>query len=435
MIEAFINFSAMVFVSLVVFYIFDNMYNISKNNIINWILKLIVFPLVLLFLFLNVMPLLRMCIIILLYIMISCFIYNNNLKLAIIDSLYIEIICILSEAIYTSFYLLSNMSENLMIWNHSLLGLVLSNIIIPLLMVMLSKVNFFKKLREKLIVLANSLAKFDVFFYVIFFFVIINILLYSVYFLYYSNKALLFMIVSVVMILYTIILVVILSTRNRFETIKSKYSMSLESLKSYEGMLNQYKVANHENKNQLLLIRNMSKNKKLNEYIDKLIDNKEKDDNNIYNKIKMIPSNSIRAALYSKILLISNKKISYNIAVDRKISSKDFINLSVNTILDICNILNVFIDNAIDEVSNYEDGQILVEFNKINDEIEIAVSNTCRNDIHMNKLYDEGYSTKGNDHGYGLVVVKNTCDASSIIRNKTEFINNIFTQYIYIKTK
>ena len=211
--------------------------------------------------------------------------------------------------------------------------------------------------------------------------------------------------------------------------------MSLESLKSYEGMLNQYKVANHENKNQLLLIRNMSKNKKLNEYIDKLIDNKEKDDNNIYNKIKMIPSNSIRAALYSKILLISNKKISYNIAVDRKISSKDFINLSVNTILDICNILNVFIDNAIDEVSNYEDGQILNEFNKINDEIEIAVSNTCRNDIHMNKLYDEGYSTKGNDHGYGLVVVKNTCDESSIIRNKTEFINNIFTQYIYIKTK
>ncbi len=435
MIELIIDLLAMVFVSYVVFNIFQNIYKKPKNTFIRFLIMFLLLPIILLLLFKYLSPYLRMCIIVLIYVSISYFIYSRNLKVAIIDSLYIEIICIVAEAIYTIFYLVSNRSENLMIWNHTTFGLVLSNTVIPLNMLIISRINVVKKFYEKLINIAKSLIKFDMFFYVTFFFIIINILLYSIYFIYYTNKALLFLIVTGVMIMYTIILVFILNGHNKFENIKSKYSISLENLKSYEDMLNQYKVSNHENKNQLLLIRNMSKSKKLNCYIDELINNKEKDDNNIYNKLKTIPTNSIRAALYSKILLISNKKIHYNIFVDRKISSKDFINLSPNVILDICNILNVFIDNAIDEVSSYSDGQILIEFNKLNDEIEIAISNTCKSEVHMNKLYDVGYSTKGSSHGYGLTIVKNTVDTSLIIRNKTEFVNNVFTQYIYIKTK
>ena len=244
----------------------------------------------------------------------------------------------------------------------------------------------------------------------------------------------LFVTTVIIFSLYTLILVAILHASNNYEKIKSKYTLSLENLKSYEDMLNQYRVSNHENKNQLLLIRNMLKDKKTKEYIDELIDNKEKDDSNVYNKIKRIASPGIRAVIYSKVLLMNNKKLKYVINIDRKLNSKDFALIPDNLTLDICNILSVFIDNAIDEVSSTKNNELLIEFNDFESEIEITVSNLCDPNLDLNKIYDMGYSAKGGEHGYGLNLVKETVDKNGrYLRNEVEKINNVFTQYLYIK--
>ena len=241
----------------------------------------------------------------------------------------------------------------------------------------------------------------------------------------------------IIFAIYAGIIIIYFRTSSNYEKIKNKYTLSIENLKSYEEMLDQYRVANHENKNQLLLVRNLVKDKKVKKFIDEMIDNKEKDDNNVYNTLKRIPDSSIRAVIYSKILLMCNKKISYSMHVDRKISTIDFSCISTKTLLDICNILNIFIDNAIEEVLNYGKKQILIEFTKLNTEkLEIAISNTCKSAVELDAIYGMGYSTKGTNRGYGLSIVKTTIeDNQGVLENKTERIKDIFIQYLYINLK
>ena len=427
---------SMLFISLSVIYMFVSLYKTKSVKTIYLIIVGILFALVLIFSFHLIKPTIRIFIVILMIAIISYLFFSRDVKNAIVDAIFIEFICIISEAIYTSFYLIINKTENLMIWNKSPIGMIVSNTIISIIMILLFKFKITQKIYKKLQSYTNYLYKYQFIISILFFYVVAILLFYSVYYTYYSNKVILFVTISVVFLLYTIIFYVIMDTGSKYENIKGKYSLSLENLKEYEEMLNQYRVSNHENKNQLLLIRNMVSDTKTKKYIDEMIDNKEKDDSNVYNKLRKIPSSSIRAVIYSKVLLMGNKKINYSINIDRKLDSKDFKDISDNLSLDICNILNIFIDNAIDEVSRSSKKQILIEFNKNDDEIEIAISNTCDEDVKLDEIYGMGYTTKGNGHGYGLPIVKNLLDNhSSKLSNKVEKVKDIFTQYLYIKIK
>ncbi|MBR1376460.1 MAG: GHKL domain-containing protein [Bacilli bacterium] len=435
MIETITYVISAVFITLSIMHIYNKINNSLKfntKNVFYFTLSVVIFAVS----YAYAPPFLRQMVILILLFLMSFIIFKNTIKLSLINAIYLEIVCIISEAIYGIIYLLVNQNVNLVEWNHSVIGTIFSNIVIPLIMIGISNLKINKKVYK---LISNStvyLSKQHIAIVVVFFFLIVNILFYAAYFLYYLNKKVLFITIILLFLLYTFVLIVILNTSNKYENIKGKYSLSLENLSEYEEMLNQYRISNHENKNQLLLIRNMVKDKKTREYIDELIDNKEKDDSSIYNIVQRIPIDSIRAVIYSKLLLMRNKNISFDINMDRKIHSKDFANMSSNLVLDVCNILNVFIDNAIDEVSSYKKKQVLIEFSKINDEIEIAISNICDKDIDLTGIYGMGYSTKGGNHGYGLSIVKNTINNNSnILRNETEKINNVFTQYLYIKIK
>ena len=427
---------SMLFISLSVIYMFVSLYKTRSIKAIYLVIVGVFFALVLIFSFHFIKPAIRIFIVIFMITLISYFFFSKNIKNAIIDAIFIEGICIIAETIYTSFYLIINKTENLMIWNRSPIGMIISNTIISIIMILLFKLKVTQKIYNKLQSYTNHLYKNQFVISILFFYIVAITLFYSVYYTYYSNKVILFVTISIVFLLYTIIFYAIMDTASKYENIKGKYSLSLENLKEYEEMLNQYRISNHENKNQLLLIRNMVNDSKTKKYIDEMIDNKEKDDHNVYNKLKKIPLVSIRAVIYSKVLLMGNKKIDYSINIDRKLTSKDFSDVSDNLSLDICNILNIFIDNAIDEAIKSAEKQILIEFNKVDDRIEVAISNTCFNEVRLEEIYGMGYTTKGNGHGFGLPIVKNIIDKhSSKLSNRVEKVNDIFIQYLYIKVK
>lgn len=171
---------------------------------------------------------------------------------------------------------------------------------------------------------------------------------------------------TLVTVVYFIIIVSSLYNRNNYLKVYDKYSTTLSNLKEYEDILDQYRVSNHENKNQLLTIRNMIKNEEKNipEYIDKIVENKLKDNEQLMGQSSIIPEGGLRGLVYSKMLLMKEYNIDFDLSIDKAIKRVQLLQLGDNTVLDICKIVGVFLDNAIEAVSSLNEKFIDLEIDR-----------------------------------------------------------------------
>ena len=210
----------------------------------------------------------------------------------------------------------------------------------------------------------------------------------------------------------------------------------ISNLNEYEKMLDYQRVNNHENKNQLLVIKSMieKKDKKLMEYINEIIKEKREDSEIIYNKAKRIPSGGLQGLIYQKMLLMQEKNIEVNLDINSKVRKVDLENLSSKMNYDICRIVGIIIDNAIEETAkfNKKDREIIISM-YIDDMFIIEVSNRIKDDMDLSKIYEKGYTNKEKGHGYGLSLLKKIVNENDNIINEVKIVNNIFTQIIKIK--
>ncbi len=239
---------------------------------------------------------------------------------------------------------------------------------------------------------------------------------------------------SAVTVMYFTIIIYSFSNRNRYLKVYDKYNTTISSLKEYEDILNQYRVSNHENKNQLLTIRNMIKNREKNipEYIDKIVENKLKDNEQLMGQSSIIPEGGLRGLVYSKMLLMKEQNIDFDLSIDKAIKTVQLINLGDNTVLDICKIVGVFLDNAIEDVSSLEERFIDLEMSIENKKLYISVSNNYEGTILMDEIENQGYTTKGKGHGYGLSLVKKLVDQNSLLKNEKGVSKEEFTQRLIV---
>lgn len=223
--------------------------------------------------------------------------------------------------------------------------------------------------------------------------------------------------------------------RNNYLNMYVKYNSTLEALKSYEDILDKYKVSNHENKNQLLMIRNMLGKDNKNEvskYIDKIVENEYKDDENLMMETSKIPAGGLRALIYSKLLYMKNNCIKFDLKADKKIRSIQLVELEQNLILDICKIVGVFLDNAIDAVDGMTDGSISIKLYISDNQFNISIANNFDGLIELDKIDEKKYTTKGEGHGYGLSLVKEIVNKSPKLKNIRMINDDVFIQILKI---
>ena len=226
--------------------------------------------------------------------------------------------------------------------------------------------------------------------------------------------------------------------KSKYNRINNKYQTSITSLKEYETMIDKFRVNTHENKNELLTIRNMIKNndKNIVEYIDKLVDNKIKDNEKIMYQTSKIPEGGLRATIYSKLCVMDKYKIKYKLDISKDVRTVDLINLDEELILNICKILGVFLDNAIEETKNLKKKEVNVELYVIENKLYIDITNNFKGNIDLNKIGYEKNTTKGEEHGYGLLLVNKVVrENSKYLENKKSINGNYFTQTLKIKIK
>ena len=270
-------------------------------------------------------------------------------------------------------------------------------------------------------------------------FIIIAIIIISTIESYMNLPLTIVLITNVIMAIIFIGLVIMSSKiKANYNKINSKYETSISSLREYEVMIDKFRIDTHENKNEFLTIRNMLKDKNSKEtvikYIDKLVDNKIKDNDKVMKKTSKIPEGGLRATIYSKLCLMDKLKIKYKLNISREVRTTDLINLDEDLVLKICKILGVFLDNAIEAVTNLKKKEISIEIYIMDKELCVDITNNFEGNLDLNKINNIKYTTKGDGHGYGLTLVsKLIAEESNKLENEKSINRDNFTQTLKIK--
>lgn len=333
------------------------------------------------------------------------FLFKENIQKCIITPIYYQLIIMISETLFALF-LTVFLEKDVQTLLNTYLGAFITNIIIAIISTFISNIKIVKKLYQKLIKISEFLKLPHLVIFSLVLVFISNILAMTMYYKIPFKYLMLFNVCLT--LVCSIIFIYSFKTQNSYNKVSDKYNIAINSLKDYEEMMSKYRIANHENKNLLLAVRAMimNKDKEIPEYIDSIIKDKYSDNEKLLMKVNVIPSGGLRATIYSEILKIKDKKINYNLSIDKKLKTVDLIELDTNTIINICKIIGVFIDNAIEEVYTLQQKNIGINLYLEDNLLNIEVSNNYRNTIDIDKIYDKGYTTKGKGHGYGLSLVK-----------------------------
>ncbi len=341
----------------------------------------------------------------------------------------VEIFIILSEFIFM--FCMSMVKE---INNAELIqimqGEILTNLIISMIFLLILFSTIPNKLYQLIFKFTDNISVNKMVIYVSLPIVVITFIFYLSY--YNLNDYITLFVNIFVSLIYIIIIFLVINNESKYNKIHSKYIATISELEEYEKLINEYRVINHENKNQLNCIKGMTNNKKVHSYINEIMENKQSENKEILNQALLIPTGGLRGLLYSKMVVMKNKNISYRLYVDKKINSKLIKNISSKTILDVCQIIGVFIDNAIEAVENCNNKMIIVNIYKL-DDIVIEIINNFTEEFDINKIDKLGYTTKNGMHGYGLSLVNKILKANSDLLNERTIKDKMFKQKLIIK--
>ena len=379
------------------------------------------------------LPFLRIIINPFIYMLLSKLLFKMNIKESVLLGILIIIVGIISELIY-NIIAFSVLSHAIVVMQEPLLVLI-NNFFIGIILIVICSIKQMRKTYDFLWQITNKINEKQIVFISLLIVILCNCLWWFSYFIFnnvvkYTNL----IITSSILNLASVLLVLFyLKVNNKYLSMSEKYNYSLQSIREFELMIENYKINTHENKNQFRTIRNMSKNKKINSYIDALLDESITDDEKVLMDIQRIPAGGLRGIIYSKLLLMHQKNISTELVIDKKITSAKVNNIDDYTLTAICRILGVLLDNAIEGVNNLENKYIMVELYEEDKELVISITNNYEGYVDVGSINQPGISSKGKEHGYGLTLVQRLVKKNKKIQHRSEFFEDNFMQKIKIK--
>jgi len=100
----------------------------------------------------------------------------------------------------------------------------------------------------------------------------------------------------------------------------------------------------------------------------------------------------------------------------------------------LCQIVGVFLDNAIEAAYETTHKDVVIALIKNPESKTIIIKNSwTRQAIHIQKYFELGFSTKGEARGIGLATVRNYTDKYAKLMLETEAEEDFFTQTLTIK--
>lgn len=386
----------------------------SKNTTLKNILAILVCTTLITIIFINMNEILKTILMCTIFTMVFKIIFKSNISKSVLMSIIYIIILMLSDLLVLLFLIVILQMPKETIYTSfagSVLGNVCTNIIMLLIIYLLRKplkklLGYSFSTNKKIIIVSIVTITITVYF---FFKIIAG---YKV-----NNSVISYL---MCMIAFITILLTLYREKIENESIIKKYDELLDVMKTYEIDIENQRTLIHENRNELMTIRSkaIDKNasKEFIEYMDSVIGDKVSTSISKYSKFTHLPSNGLKGFFYYKSMEAERRGIKVSANVSKKIENSFLKDLDTKTYKDLARLIGVYLDNAIDASEKSEDKKLGIEIYLIKENIKIIITNTFSNDVDLSKIGKERYTTKGKNHGHGLLLV------SSILHNNNRFI-------------
>ncbi|ANZ32924.1 quorum-sensing sensor histidine kinase AgrC [Staphylococcus carnosus] len=145
------------------------------------------------------------------------------------------------------------------------------------------------------------------------------------------------------------------------------------------------------------------------------------------NGIERLKIRELKGLLTTKIIQAQENKIRVSVEVPDEID-----HISINMI-DLSRMVGIILDNAIEASLEIEDPLIQIGFMKEENSVVIIIMNKCAKDIpKVHELFQESFSTKGNNRGLGLSTLKEISESKDNVLLDTVIENHYFIQKLEI---
>ena len=196
-----------------------------------------------------------------------------------------------------------------------------------------------------------------------------------------------------------------------------------------QGSIEYQRKISHEHGNQLTVLSGYISNgdlEKAKSYLVKIVGT-----NNVDNEyLSHIKESGLKALLVFKVAMMEKKNIEFESIIDEDLE---------DTIIpseDMCNIMGVFLDNAIDAASQSEEPFISLSILKNENNLIISVMNSIKDsNIDISKIFKKGYSSKGEGRGFGLHIVDEIVKKNEELNLQTRIEDGLFIQELHVTSR
>ncbi len=310
------------------------------------------------------------------------------------------------------------------------LPMIISNITVNLILVLILKIKYITKTLVKFYIsgvkkkfVTNAL-----------FFVLLIIgfcfLAYNITISRFFNKD--YILNIIVIITFVVITYIFIENQNKYQKLESEYDNLFQYIQNFEGWIEKEQLNRHEYKNQLAVIRCLTREKKVKNKIDEILEDNINIEDQAVTNLKNLPKGGIKGLMYYKAAIAQKQKI--HLITDVSINENGILSkLPEKDIRILCKLIGIYFDNAIEAAAESRKKNLTIEVYELKDKVNFVFSNTFKNHKNMKDRNKKGISSKGEGRGNGLYFAGKLIKENSWLEGKQEIIDNYYIQQLIIK--
>lgn len=354
------------------------------------------------------------------------FIFKKSFFQSLILTVALIILAAISDVVL--YIIMSNIFEQSMLKETGIVMLI-SNILVGVVTVLLSKIKTLIKFITNLLLKSNKNSSAQFLLISSLWIFIISLLCYSI--VTSPINSFTFWIGICIEVVFIVFMLNYFRDKYRYISLNEKFDDLYNYIQTMEEYIDSEKLNIHEYKNQLSVIKSMTNNKKIKEYIDSLVV-ETKIEGEWSSELKTLPKGGLKGLLYYKLAQASSKGINVLVTVSKDCNAV-FKKFSLEETKQLSRLVGIYMDNAIEATANTKKKNLTLEIYKIKGNVNIVISNSIEEDIDLKQVTKKGFSSKGKGRGNGLYLAKKMLAKNTKIEAESKILNGFYIQRIIIK--